>query len=232
MDELSRSAEAPVDKNLELSVPQKSMDPAHNLQWTSAVYQGQEQIFLPHAVGRSRQVEERHDRPLRLVVLKAVTNVLSHSEKLVFTASVHPKACFSEVVESMHYHTFQGLDRARGQTDRAERLDVAGRFPHIEQRDDGGVPLGLWHFSLVKALVQYGQQFLFRGQPEGLEERRRDIIRPAAPLLLIFLMARFRSSRLKSAAAQSPALGACIHLFASLMRSRLGLVNFSLLIFA
>ena len=42
VDEPSRSAEAPVEKNLELPVPQKSVDPAHNLQWNSAVYQGQE----------------------------------------------------------------------------------------------------------------------------------------------------------------------------------------------
>ena len=114
------------------------------------------------------------------------TYVLGHSKKLVFTASVLPKAClgmreeatgFSEVVESMHYHLFQGLDRTRGQTDRAEGLDIASRFPHLEQRDDGGVPPGLWHFSIVEALVEDGQQFLFRGRTEGLEERRRDLIR-------------------------------------------------------
>ena len=77
----------------------------------------------------------------------------------------------------MHYHTFQGLDRTRGQTDRAEGLDIGSRFPHLEQRDDGGVPPGLWHFSLVEALVEDGQQFLFRGRTEGLEERWRDLIR-------------------------------------------------------
>ena len=122
----------------------------------------------------------------RLAVLKDVTNVLGHSEKLVFTASVLSNACvgmreeatgFIEVVESMHYQTLQSLDRARGQTDRAERLDVASSFPHLEQRDDVGVPQGLWHFSLVEALVEDVKEFLFRGHPDGLEERRRDLIR-------------------------------------------------------
>ena len=186
MDEPSRSAQVPVEKNLELPVLQKSVDPAHYLQRNSAAYQGQEQVFLPHAVVCSRQVEDRHDRPLRLAVLKAVTNILGLSEKLVFTAFVLPKAClgvreqatgFSEVVESMRYHTFQGLNRTKGQIDRAERIDVASRFPHLEQRDDGGVSLVLWHFSLVEALVEDRQQFLFRDRPEGFEERRRDIIR-------------------------------------------------------
>ena len=92
MDEPFRSAEVPVEKDLELPVPQKSVEPAHNLQRNSAVYQGLEQVFPLHAVVRSRQVEDRHDNPLRLAVLKAVTNVLGHSEKLVFTASVLPKA--------------------------------------------------------------------------------------------------------------------------------------------
>ena len=63
MDEPSRSAQVPVEKNLELPVLQKSVDPAHYLQRNSAAYQGQEQVFLPHAVVCSRQVEDRHDRP-------------------------------------------------------------------------------------------------------------------------------------------------------------------------